>query len=501
MKKFGVNILKIVFLSLIFNINFLGAFGQKKSWVDVQEKLKNGVVQIFSNINEFDWIEPYKTPEQYVARGSGFFINLNGNLYILTNYHVVSQAVAVAIQIPGTGRVRFPANIVGVYPDGDLALLGLNADVISYIKRELGSINSLTLGDSDHVVRAQEVMAVGYPLGQERLKSTIGIVSGRERDGNVQISAPINPGNSGGPTVNDKGEVIGINTSKNVESDNIGYMLPITEIKAAIESLTKIKLLKNPYYGCLFSHSTEEIVKLSKNPEPGGWLVVNVYDNSIAKSYGIQAGDMLYGVNGYRVDRFGEIVVPWSEDKITVFDYLNRFTIGKTVNFIFYRNGKKIDLNIKLSDKYNPIINYVYPEFEPEKLDYEILGGIVVMQLTMNHVYLCMRNNDQLINYTYKELPQEPALIITHVLQNSTAGDSRLLSAGDLIDTINGKKVKTLEDFRFAILNSNLPEYFTLKTKRGVFVALSMKEILGQEDWLSKQYYYPKSRLLDSLVN
>jgi S1-C subfamily serine protease len=209
---------------------------------------------------------------------------------------------------------------------------------------------------------------------------------------------------------------------------------------------------------------------------------------------------MLYGVNGYKVDRFGEIVVPWSEDKISVYDYLNRFTIGKIVNFVFYRNGKKIDLNIKLTDDYNPVVDYVYPEFEPEKLDYEILGGIVVMQLTMNHVYLFMDNNDQLINYTHKELPQEPALIITHVLQNSQAGDSRLLDTGELIDTINGIKVKTLAEFRKAILDSKTSGYFTLKTKDGVFVVLSMEKILQEEDYLSKQYYYPKSRLLESFV-
>ncbi|KKP22552.1 MAG: Periplasmic serine protease [candidate division TM6 bacterium GW2011_GWF2_28_16] len=500
MKKLRVNLLSIIFLSFIFSINLLSAFGSKNSWIDVQQKLKNGVVQVFSKINYFNWSEPYKNLYQEGGSGSGFFIKLNNNIFILTNYHVVKEAIDIKIQIPGCGKQQFYVDIIGVFPEGDIAVLALTDQSYKDVKNILGDINCLILGDSDYVVRAQEVMAVGYPLGQERLKSTIGIVSGRECDGMIQISAPVNNGNSGGPTVNDKGEVIGINTSKRIDADNVGYMLPITEVKAVIENLKNVRLLKKIYYGWLATHSTPEIVKTSKNPEPGGLLIVNVVENSIAQAYGIQAGDMLYGVNGYKVDRFGEIVVPWSEDKISVYDYLNRFTIGKIVNFVFYRNGKKIDLNIKLTDDYNPVVDYVYPEFEPEKLDYEILGGIVVMQLTMNHVYLFMDNNDQLINYTHKELPQEPALIITHVLQNSQAGDSRLLAGGELIDIINGIKVKTLAEFRNAVLDSKTSGYFTLKTKDSVFVVLSMEKILQEEDYLSKQYYYPKSRLLESFV-
>ncbi len=92
-------------------------------WLAVQPKVKDTVVQVFSQVGEFNWLEPYKTPNQSEGRGSGFFINEDGD--IITNAHVVDQAKAVSIQIPSLGKEQFEVEIIGVSFDRDIALLRL----------------------------------------------------------------------------------------------------------------------------------------------------------------------------------------------------------------------------------------------------------------------------------------------------------------------------------------------------------------------------------------
>ena len=94
-------------------------------WRPVQEKVKDTVVQIFSQIAAIDLLQPYKTPSQGTAYGSGFFISDSGD--IITNAHVVDQAKAVWVQIPSLGKRIIDVDIIGVNPDRDLALLRVNS--------------------------------------------------------------------------------------------------------------------------------------------------------------------------------------------------------------------------------------------------------------------------------------------------------------------------------------------------------------------------------------
>ena len=185
--------------------------GSQHLWSEVQKDVENTVVQIFTQVAEIDFLQPYKSPSQYNGYGSGFFISEEGYL-ITTNAHVVNQAKAIWIQLTSLGKqIIDDIEIIGVSPERDLALLKVGQAGLALIKSKLGRIPVLPLGDSDMVRRADEVMALGYPW-QQSLKSTTGVISGCE--GNlIQISAPINPGNSGGPLLNVNGEVVGINTS------------------------------------------------------------------------------------------------------------------------------------------------------------------------------------------------------------------------------------------------------------------------------------------------
>ena len=120
----------------------------------------------------------------------------------------MSQAKSVWIQIPHFGRRIIDSTIVGFAPDYDLALCRVSDEGLALIRRELGAVPFLPLGDSDLVRRADEVMALGYPLSQESLKSTTGVISGRESN-MIQMSAAINPGSSGGPLLSLKARLSG----------------------------------------------------------------------------------------------------------------------------------------------------------------------------------------------------------------------------------------------------------------------------------------------------
>src|SRR5207249_4901678 len=121
-----------------------------------------------------------------------FFINDEGDL--ITNAHVVNQAPTVWIQIPSLGKQIIDVDVLSVSPERDLALLRVKPEGLKTIRAALGSIPYLSFGDSDTVKRSEEVLALGYPLGQQSLKSTSGVISGREGH-LIQMSAAINPGN------------------------------------------------------------------------------------------------------------------------------------------------------------------------------------------------------------------------------------------------------------------------------------------------------------------
>jgi serine protease Do len=471
------------------------------TWLDVQKKIKDTVVQVFGHISEFNWLEPYKSPEQNETAGSGFFINANGD--IITNYHVIAQANSIELQIPSFGMERFDATIVGVSPERDIALLALTPDAKERIIQRIKNIPFLQLGDSDTILRSQEVLALGYPLGQTRLKSTLGIVSGRERMGNcgyIQITAPINVGNSGGPAIDTNGNVIGINSRGVLEAQNVGYIIPINEVKSALQDLYKVKLLRKPTLGCIFTAATSEMVKYLTNPGDGGWYIAKVFKGTLLDGVGIEEGDMLYELNGHRVDMYGDVDVPWSEDKASIFEFLNRLTVGDKLTMGIFRKGSFKEFSFKFEPKYLPPVRMIYPEFEPEAIDYESIGGLVVMQLALNHVGMLLSRAPDLVRYGKIDLQHEPTLIITNILQNSQASKARVLRPGELVTEVNGERVQTLADFRKAILINNKSGYITIRTDDNFYSVLSVEKIIRDEDTLAARYFFRKSKLIDELA-
>lgn len=471
-------------------------------WRPVQEKVSDTVVQLFSHVLQKDLLRPYAPPAQGTSAGSAFFINDQG--YLVTNAHVVNEAAGIWMQIPSLGKRIFDVETIGMSPDRDLALLKVSDEGLDIIRQELGGVPYLPLGDSDLVRRSDDLLALGYPLGQQSLKSTTGVVSGRE-DGLIQISAPINPGNSGGPTLNTRGEVIGVNSSGIVEAQNVGYAIPINDLKVILGDLQKVKLLRRPFLGVIFNNSNEALTQYLGNPEPGGCYVVEVIPGSPLEKVGVKSGDMIYEINGHTVDMFGEMKLPFSEDKMSIVNYASRLKLGEQFKLMVYRRGarKEFELAFNLSEK--APIHEVYPGFE--ELDWEIFAGMVVMPLVLNHIPLLAKHAPGLTKYLETKHQSQPALIITHIFPNSQLYRSRSLPMGSTINEVNGIPVHTLEEFRHAVKQSEQQDFLTIRASDNVtrksenlLVALPWKKVLQEETKLAADFRYPITQLAQSLL-
>ncbi len=143
----------------------------------------------------------------------------------------------------------------------------------------------------------------------------------------------------------------------------------------------------------------------------------------------------------------------------------------------------------------------IYPEFEAEAIDYEVIGGMVIMPLTINHVLMLKNAAPDLVRFGKIEQQHEPALIVTNILPNSQAFKARILSPGEIIEQVNGVKVKTLTDFRNAVKESAKTGYITLRTDDNFYAVLSVDKIVREEEMLASRYFFKKSSLIAILDN
>ena len=464
-------------------------------WRPVQDRVRDTVIQLFAQVSAIDLLEPYKAPQQGTACGSGFFINDEG--YVITNAHVVISAKTIWGQVPSLGKRIIDMDVIGISPERDLALLRVTQEGREIITKELGGIPYLPLGDSDLVRRSDDVLALGYPLGQQSFKSTNGIISGHEHH-LIQMSAPINPGSSGGPLLNLKGEVIGINSSGITEAQNVGYAIPVNALKTILNDLYEVKILRKPFLGVRFNNSTETLTKFLGNPLPGGCYVIETVKGSPLEKAGVMRGDMIYEINGHAVDMYGDMSVPWSEDKISIIDYPLRLSIGDTVNIVVFRKGQKKIFTVTFDLLEPQAIRSIYPGYET--IDYEIFGGMVVQELNVNLIRLLGEHASGLRKYAEFKYQSEPVLIITHVFPDTQLYRGRNMPLGATLNEINGTKVKTLEEFRKVIKNGAAREYFTIaaadngtREAETIFIVLSMNRIVEEEPRLARDHRYQLS--------
>ncbi len=507
----------IAVAGLVGSIAFIQAatenadFKSPGEWMFAEVRAENAVVQVSMQGTGFNWIDPYKSPEQREGFGSGFFIDTEGHL--LTNYHVVAGAKSVFIMIPGVGRRLLAVSIVGVCPDLDVALLKLTPESYKSVIDTCGPINALEFSDSDKLYSSQDVLALGFPLGFHTRKSTTGSIGGRDflhGQSLVHITAPINPGSSGGPLLNKEGKVVGITSASIVDAQNYNYIVPINDILIILKDLYKTPLVRLPGLSVGANRTTEAHARSLKNPLPAGAYVNNVLNHSMEEKAGIKVGDMIYKIiiDGahYQLDEFGDVAVPWRKgEKISVEELLSRCRIGDPFAVIVYRAGERRELSCIFEQSVLPTVREIYVEYEPNEADYEIFGGIVVMQLRDNHVRLFEKapQLDNLREFRDCARPvnrSKPALVITRIMPGSQAHLTECLMTGFILDKVNGRKVSTLKELREALILSTKNNAIALHVKDQYATVLDLSKVLRDEERLSRDFVFPITDTVKKLM-
>lgn len=232
--------------------------------------------------------------------GTGFAIDKSG--LILTNHHVVANATRIEVVIEG--REPRVAEVVGVDPPTDIALLRVEASELTVVP----------LGDSDSLRVGDWVLAIGNPFGLSNTVSA-GIVSAKDRtSGDVpgldpmgyysflQTDASINPGNSGGPLIDLSGHVVGINTAINVQAHNIGFAIPVNMVRALLPHLLGRGHLDRSALGVsVASLGPEDLPRLVLE-ESRGVLVTQVEARGPGDRAGLRVDDVILEFGGKRVE-------------------------------------------------------------------------------------------------------------------------------------------------------------------------------------------------------
>jgi len=290
-----------------------------------------------------------------------------------------------------------------------------------------------------------------------------------------------------------------------MEAQNAGYIIPVNDLKIILTSLSKEKIVRKPFLGVLFNNATDALTEYLGNPQPGGPYIVEVVKNSTLYKAGVLRGDMIYEINGHRVDQYGEMNVPWTEDKISITDFVSRLSIGDKVTIVLYRNGKRKEVTTTFKQMDLMPIRKVYPNFE--EIDYETCAGMVIMELTINHVAALANKAPALTNFADIKNQSEPVLIVTHVFPTSYVARTRTLSEGTTINEVNGQIVHSLEDFRKAVKKSVDTGFLTLRVSDNimhisdhVFIVLPFDRVIGEEQQLAFDYRYPFTALNKELA-
>lgn len=309
------------------------------------ENINNAVVGISKIANKGTTIF-LQDGASNLGLGTGFIVSNDG--YIVTNQHVSGEKNSTCYVTLENGK-NYKASVVWSDTDLDLSIIKINVKNLDY----------LHLGDSDKIKVAEQVYAIGNPIGFEFQRTvTSGIVSATNRTivlneqdeiGNekssymedlIQTDATINPGNSGGPLINESGEVIGVNSVKITSAEGIGFAVPINSVKAILKSFISKEGFEEAYLG-IFAYDKNVIPYLDSNLQlDKGIYVVQVNGNSAAAKYGIQEKDVLLEVDGIALEKMCDLR-----------SYIYTKKPGDEVTFKVLRNKKEMQIAVKLLKK------------------------------------------------------------------------------------------------------------------------------------------------------
>ncbi|MEI6237311.1 MAG: trypsin-like peptidase domain-containing protein [Candidatus Saccharibacteria bacterium] len=301
--------------------------------IDIKSSQKSTVYDFFGN--------PFNNSTPSQSAGTGIILSSDG--VVMTNRHVIPENISSLSITTSDGKKYDNVEIIAkdTRTNYDVAFLKIN---------NVNNLKPAKLGDSGSMQVGDMVLAIGNALGEFENTVTSGIISGKGRpveagDGTTsaesltnlfQTDAAINPGNSGGPLVNMSGEVIGLNTAVASGAQNIGFSIPINDIKNQIASILKSGKLEISYLGIRYVILTPELkTKYQLSTDKGAWLKGNeqslaVINGSPADSAGLKEGDIIIKIDGQAID-----------SKNPPASALGKLKVGDKVEIVYLRDDKE----------------------------------------------------------------------------------------------------------------------------------------------------------------
>ncbi|VAW14237.1 HtrA protease/chaperone protein [hydrothermal vent metagenome] len=289
-----------------------------------------------------DFFGNYHRQEPQIARGFGSGVIISEDGYIVTNNHVIDGAQKIRVVL--NDKRAFDAQLVGTDPTTDVALLKIEAEDLPHLA--YGNSNSLKLGEW--------VLAVGNPFN---LTSTVtaGIVSAKARniginrdklsiESFIQTDAAVNPGNSGGALVNQRGELVGINSaiaSRTGSYSGYSFAVPVSIVKKVVNDLKEFGEVQRALLGVSIADVTAEIVEEYGMDKIEGVFVGGVTETGAAREAGIKEGDVILAVEGNKVNSTAELQ-----------EAISQFRPGEDVTIVVKRNNSKKQFTVTLRNKH-----------------------------------------------------------------------------------------------------------------------------------------------------
>jgi serine protease Do len=369
--------------------------------------------------------------------GSGVIVNPDG--YILTNDHVISGASD--IEVFTQDKKKFKATLVGTDSMTDIAVLKIDAK----------NLPSLTLGDSSKLKVGDMVFAIGDPFGIGET-ATMGIVSATGRglggaiehyENFIQTDAAINPGNSGGALLDLHGDLIGINTAiltgngGGGGNQGVGFAIPINMANNVMEQIVEHGKVVRGHLGIAIQGVDADMAKAFGLTQGGGALVSDVTPGSPAAKAGIERGDIILALNGETINGPEDLSVNVSQ-----------IAPGSTVHLKLARNGQTHDLTATLG--------------EMEEKDGDRSGKEEKSSTTLGIQV------DNLTPSIAKELGvNSPTGVVVTSVDPSSAAAAADLQQGDVIQEVNRKPVKNVNEYKHALESGNNQAVLLLINRHG----------------------------------
>lgn len=320
-------------------------------------EVRNSIVAIHAYVEQ----QSFFGTQYSESQGSGFVYNYSGQHVVVTNNHVVQDAVNITVRF--CNGTTYTAVLLGADPYADLAVLSPHAGNAWLQPLPVADSSSLEVGDP--------VVAIGNPFGLTGSMTT-GIVSHLGRTiresgaGNfpianiIQTSTPINPGNSGGPLLNYQGEVVGITTAIIQDSQGVGFAVPSDTVLREISALvTDGEYDRHSWLGVTGIDMTYPLAQVMNASVTYGWLIATVVEGSPADKAGVQGGNRQAVVAGRQVILGGDIIIAVDGQRVVDGDDLMSYlevetSPGHAIELTVMREGEQRILIVTLEARPPP---------------------------------------------------------------------------------------------------------------------------------------------------